>query len=398
MTRSKQLPIAEPRDDDGWRSGKPVEDPEKTKRWGFVTAKPSEYLVHVRRGRVTSSSGQGTTCFKWPWESVAIVPTSLQRLQFRADQITAERIGVEVVGLAVFRIADPQLAFRVLNFSYPERAQEKLQSTLIEMFIGATRRIIATLSVDDCLGKRKQALAEELLREIAPVVGGSGRPDDGTDRGWGVVIDTIEIQEVRVLSEKVFAAMQAPARAALDRRAREARALADKAIAAQEAGCRREIEEARIASTEAIDKRNAEVAREKAEAEAQAALAEIGRKQAFAEAQLRVHEVLVTSAAAQADSERARATHDAELAKLRTEAARIEGQWLAEVERAKAEVAIRRADAAAKVATAENLPELAAAIGQVRVVQYGGDGNPFGHIASAVAAVREAFGGGSDAA
>jgi hypothetical protein len=60
----------------GWRAGRPVEDPEKTKRWGLVTAKPSEYLVHCRRGRILRTSGQGASCFKWPWDSVAIVPTS----------------------------------------------------------------------------------------------------------------------------------------------------------------------------------------------------------------------------------------------------------------------------------------------------------------------------------
>ena len=32
----------------------------------------------------------------------------------------------------------------------------------------------------------------ELVREIAPVVSGEGRMEDATDRGWGVVVDTIE--------------------------------------------------------------------------------------------------------------------------------------------------------------------------------------------------------------
>jgi hypothetical protein len=75
----------------GWRQGRPVEDPEKTKRWGFITARPSEYLVHVRRGKVRHrSSGQGASCFKWPWDAVASCSTSFQRLMFRADQVTLE--------------------------------------------------------------------------------------------------------------------------------------------------------------------------------------------------------------------------------------------------------------------------------------------------------------------
>src|SRR5262245_18357138 len=164
-----------------WRGSRPLEDPEKTKRWGFVTAKPSEYLVHVRRGKVRrQSSGQGATCFKWPWDAVAIVPTSVQRLLFRGDQVTRETVDVEVVGLAVYRIAEPLIAYRVLNFSFPERAQQKLEEALTGMFIGATRRLVANLDVEACLQKRKSALAEELLREIAPVVGGEGKLDDFT--------------------------------------------------------------------------------------------------------------------------------------------------------------------------------------------------------------------------
>src|SRR5436190_23355997 len=89
----------EGREQAGWRAGRPVEDPAKTKRWGFVTAKPSEFLVHCRRGRVLESSGQGATCFKWPWDSVAVVPTSFQKVAFVADQITIERVGVGSSGL-----------------------------------------------------------------------------------------------------------------------------------------------------------------------------------------------------------------------------------------------------------------------------------------------------------
>ena len=53
----------------------------------------------------------------------------------------------------------------MLNFSYPERAQQKLEEVLTEMFMGAARRLIANLTVDECLQKRKAALAVELKGE-----------------------------------------------------------------------------------------------------------------------------------------------------------------------------------------------------------------------------------------
>src|SRR5262245_59304292 len=71
-----------PRHHEGWRTGKPEEDPDKIKRWGRVSARPSEYLIHMRRGKVLpQSSGQGASCFKLPSDSVAVVPTTVQQLK-----------------------------------------------------------------------------------------------------------------------------------------------------------------------------------------------------------------------------------------------------------------------------------------------------------------------------
>lgn len=420
---------------EGWRQGRPVEDPEKTKRWGFVSAKPSEFLVHVRRGQVRStSSGQGATCFKWPWDSVAVIPTSLQQLRFRADQVTVEKAGIEVVGLAVYRIADPLIAYRVLNFSYPERAQEKLESTLTSMFVGAARRLIANLSLDDCLQKRKSALAEELLREVAPVVGGEGRLEDTTAQGWGLVIDTIEIQEVRVLSEALFTQMQAPYRAALDRRAREARAEAEKEIAAREAACNRAIEEARIQATIVVAERKRELAQQelefrreesmrkaqverelaelklveqaaleqrKAEVELQAREAETRKKmrleelrQQEAQAELQAFAVLAEAAQRRAELERSQLAIEWERRRTEVELARVEGEGKAAVAHANAEVRKVLVEAESRLKLAERLPDLAnamgAKIGEVKVTQIGGDGaGAFGAITGAVQSVVE---------
>lgn len=448
---AKKLPapqgaeVVKLREADGWRAGKPVEDPEKLKRWGYITAKPSEYLVHVRRGKVLlSSSGQGATCFKWPNDAVSIVPTSLQQLQFTADQVTSEKVGIEVVGLAVYRIAEPLLAYRVLNFSYPERAQEKLEETLTSMFIGATRRLIANLSIDDCLQKRKTALASELLQEIAPVVGGFGRPDDTTDKGWGVVIDTIEIQEVRVLSEKVFAAMQAPYRTSLERRAREAKALADTEVAEREAECNRKIAEAKTRSEAAIREGRAETEKRAAELEAKGKLLELqlrgeqreaelqaklslDRASLASEAELRAEraamerrdaeeaaklavrkiELSVVEArsaleafetesvarAKRAELDRADAEAVAILRRLEVELGLAEGHARAEVELELAKVMLSRAEADARRIGAEKLPELAKAlgrrIGEVKIAQYGGGENPFELLTRSVTAILD---------
>jgi flotillin len=411
------------REGEGWRRGRPVEDPEKTKRWGKVCAKPSEFLVHVRGGQVrTRSSGQGASCFKWPGDSVAIIPTSLQQLRFRADQVTLERVGVEVVGFAVYRIVDPLVAFRVLNFSYPERAQEKLEQTLTAMFVGAARRLIANLNLEDCLQKRKAALADELVAEVTPVVAGRGFPGD-TAQGWGIVIDTIEIQEVRVLSEAVFSQLQAPYRTALERRAREATAEANQHIAAKEAACARAVEEVRIqqamvvaeqqrqqqeqAARLAQEEREAQLLRDAelraregqlalADAEQQTAqmLALLKLQQDEAQAKLAAHAVAIQTAQAEAELGAVLAAHKRAEEELRLHLLRLAGETEAQVAREKASAEEVALSARARLEMARQLPALAQAvgsrIGEVKIVSYGDSTqNPFGQVTQAVDAVLD---------
>lgn len=264
---------------EGWRAGKPAEDPEKMKRWGLITARPSEFLVHMRRGRVREVSGQGASCFKLPGDSVAIVPTSIQRLQFTADQVTNEKVGVQVTGLAVYRIADPLVAFRMLNFSFPERAQEKLAELLREMFVGAARRLVANLSVEECLSKRKEGIAAELMREIAPVVAGRGKLEDQSDAGWGVILDTIEIQDVRVLSSTVFENMQARFRREQERQAREAELAKERFVHREETEAERQLSLQRLAAED-------EVRQKKQTADEQARLEALAVEARVAEAKL----------------------------------------------------------------------------------------------------------------
>ena len=317
---------------EGWRQGKPVEDPAKMKRWGFITAKPSEYLVVVHNGKIDSRrSGQGMRVFKWPWTAVATIPTTLQQIEFVADQITKERVGVCVTGIAVYRIAQPEIAYRMLNFSYAERASEKLGQTLRDMFIGAARRLIANLGLNQCLEHRKEAIASFLMQEISPVVSGSGRPDDATDQGWGVVIDTIEIQDVKILSDAVFKHLQAPYRAEIAMRAEQADLERLRQVAETRATAERQTQEAAIASqretriskakaeADAAERESHEALRAE-QAKAKGAADELLRKEALARKRIEVEEGIALRQAeskAALDQKSQHIKQEAELAQLK---------------------------------------------------------------------------------
>ncbi|WP_437958148.1 SPFH domain-containing protein [Sorangium sp. So ce119] len=405
--------------DQGWRAGKPAEDPEKLKRWGRISAKPSEYLIHMRRGQLRPTSGQGASCFKLPGDSVAVVPTTVQKLQFTADQVTLEKVGVEVTGLAVYRIVEPLIAFRMLNFSFPERAQEKLEELLVDMFAGAVRRLVASLSVEECLTRRKEGLAGELMREIAPVVSGRGSADDATDKGWGVLIDTIEIQDVRILSPAVFGNLQAHYRQEQERKAREASLLTERAVRQGEAEAQRAIELTKLAAEVELRTRRQETS-EKARLEelasearleetrlaheqqraALSARAEIEKTALEAEAAAARHAARMAAGAHEIDLLQQRAAiasarrlvAEAELAVAELEARKARPAQELELDRARALREIENAVSPEiiRLTVAQQMPALAAAfqqrMGEVHVTAVDG-ANPFGYIAAAVEGV-----------
>ena len=383
----------------GWRSGKPVEDPDKLKRWGFVGAKPSEYLVCTRRGQVDRRrSGQGLRIFKWPWDSVAIVPTTLQRIEFTADQITREHVGVSVTGIAVYRIAEPLLAFRVLNFTFAEAASEKLGATLREMFVGAARRLIANLSLQECLTRRKETIAGYLMEEIAPVVGGEGSPADTTSKGWGVVLDTIEIQQVTIQSPQVFAHLQAPYRAEIAARAELAELERGRQVAEVEAheAARRAVHQIQIAE----EQRRAKAAAEVAALEAEHERVEASHR---AEVVAQEHARALELARAEAEHERERRRAEVALEVRRREAEADDHERQLEVahQRRLAEIELLLArDRILRELVTHGLPQIAQAlrqsIGTVHYTQIGGDGDgPLGAVPAAIGqllAIARSFG------
>lgn len=265
-----------------------------------MSAQANEFLIQVRDGKVLRA-GQGLSCFKWPSDTVAIVPTSIAKLSFAADQVTVEKVGVEVRGLAVYRIADPLLAYRMMDLD-----RTSLTSILNDMFVGATRRIVARLTIDECLTHRKDRVAQALMSEIAPILAGEGSPLDVNPAGWGVVLDTIEIQDVRVLSQEVFERLQAPYREKLAlqalleeeariaqerRRADEVRAHEDRLAAARlEAELARK---RRLAESEEEAKQRALEARRR-EGELETELAQLARKAHEDLSDARLREVLLT--------------------------------------------------------------------------------------------------------
>ena len=178
------------------------DDPRTTKRWGYITALPSEYLIHFKKGKLSEkSSGQGSSCFKYPRDTIFIIPTSMKEIVFKANQLTSDNVDIQVRGMIVYKIIDPLKIFKLINFSNRPMAEEKLGHMIADMCRSYVKELVATQTVEDCMRKRTEGIADALKQSISQVV-------SSDSSGWGVEIVTVNVQDIFIQDKEIFQAMQ----------------------------------------------------------------------------------------------------------------------------------------------------------------------------------------------
>lgn len=167
-----------------------------TKPYGYITADLSEYAIHRRMGRKINE-GPGISFLVLPCiDSYDLIPCGANRIAFTADQITSENQGVEVTGFAIWRISDPLKAGARFNFNDSGQAIEMMGRGLKDVVESAIRHQAANMSIEEVLRKRGSIILR-LKSEVSYMAG-----------QWGVEIDTVEVLQVKIQSQKLFQQMQ----------------------------------------------------------------------------------------------------------------------------------------------------------------------------------------------
>jgi regulator of protease activity HflC (stomatin/prohibitin superfamily) len=222
---------------------------EAPKRWGWVSAKPSEYLIVFREGKVAERlCGQGGRFFKWPSDTYVLVPTTLKEVLFQANQVTRDGVDVRIRGMVVYRITDPNRIYKLINFANRPAAEAKLARMLSDMCRSTVKWLVANMNLEECNRKRKEEIAGALKREVAASTG-----------DWGVELVTIDIQDVYVQDAALFLSMQANFKAEKDREASLAKLEAENSLEKRRLAAQRELEKDRKELAMEKDRREAEV-------------------------------------------------------------------------------------------------------------------------------------------
>jgi regulator of protease activity HflC (stomatin/prohibitin superfamily) len=275
------------------------------RRFGYVVAGPAEFLIHQRRGR-TRKVGRGIHAFCWPLiDRSYLIPSSAQNIAFAADQITAESQGVEVAGFTVWKIADPEKATASFDFADCPAAMAAINESLRNVVESAIRHQVANMTIEDTLRKRGTIILQ-LKSELAYIAG-----------EWGLLIETIEIRNVKVLSAQLFAQMQAAFREKM-------RLESETSVLATE----KQLAERRLAQKEEMALKEQEYARRELERQSEAERLKITTEAQLQALRLDQQRELLgreeSLDAAQAALETRRQRHKADLAAIEDESRRLQ--------------------------------------------------------------------------
>lgn len=166
----------------------------------YVEAKPNEWLVVMNNGKLVTA-GIGIAMNRGPFDTVAVFPSRLVKVDIKAQQITNEYQGLEVSAMIEWTVDKdgdgPMKAYKNLGSDLAGSVPYTANSMLSDMASSILRNQIANLPVKSVIENRQQ-LRQAVIDTMKVVV-----------KGWGVHLETVEVTDVRILSSTLFTNMQA---------------------------------------------------------------------------------------------------------------------------------------------------------------------------------------------
>lgn len=248
-----------------------------------VVAQPDEWLLHIRDGRLLRT-GVGVVAWRRPGDVVARFTSTLQRVRFEVQALSADGVEVALEGFLLWTV-DPEgegpfQAFRQLGIVNLEAGGEGLASAK-HLLTTPQHRAFRQLLCAAAQRRAARQPLEALLHEQGALVAALGEELRGLEAELGIRIEQLEMIRVRPSDPEWLERLAAEGDATSRERARAAR------LESEERTRLRELASAaRIAEQESAE-RERTMAREHAHAlRAQALKAERAREARLAEAAL----------------------------------------------------------------------------------------------------------------
>lgn len=210
--------------------------------------KTNQFVIHLRNGKV-KSAGLGGSLILLPLidEYIVIPTTSIQTILEAHDQVVSKEYqNIEVVGMIIWKVIDPEKAFSAVSWIFRD------ENYVEKILKGAAEAIIRTTCANMPL--------ELIIRERREIIDHVSKDLHELTADWGVVIETFEILEVIIQEPELKKNMEATKQAIEYRKARIARAEAERESKIRELEVKNE-----IGTQEQLVERNIELRRKEKE-------------------------------------------------------------------------------------------------------------------------------------
>merc|ERR1712230_261833 len=223
----------------------------------YEVAKPNEWLLLIENGAL-KRAGVGLAVFRNIGAQVVKFSSNMHKVEWKAQEMTNQRAGVEVKGFAIWGIyrpceEDQDGPFRAFK-SIPGLAEGNVSAgndfvkQLIESSIRST---VANMSIMDVM-QRRDMMRDRVRKEVTDQL-----------KGWGIWLETVEIIDCRISSQSLFEDMQCLSDEQLDfanrseakLSAETVRMATQSKIDESQINARRLLEEQKLADKQAMDEK-----------------------------------------------------------------------------------------------------------------------------------------------
>ncbi|TFG25997.1 MAG: hypothetical protein EU532_10955 [Promethearchaeota archaeon] len=212
--------------------------------------KTNQFVIHLRNGKV-KHAGLGGSLWLLPLidEFIVIPTTSIQtNLDAHEQVVSKEYQNISIFGMLIWKVVDPERAFSAVSwFPRDENYVEKILKNAAEAIIRTTA---ANMEIEKIIRERREII-KEISKELHELTA-----------EWGVVIESIEIREVNILEHELKENMEQVKKSIEARKARIARADAERESRLRELEVRNEIgiQEQLVEKEVAIKEKDREIA------------------------------------------------------------------------------------------------------------------------------------------
>eukprot|EP01084_Bolivina_argentea_P064113 116957_1 len=169
----------------------------------FQSALPNEWLLVIKDG-VLKTHGIGISVFRGIGETVVRFPSLLNKVTFSAQQVSKEMQGVELNGFLIWVInrdgTGPLKAYKHIKNLANLTENAEVNQHIKSMAESIVRHQIANLEINEVIAQRKK-VRDRITGEMQEILS-----------GWGIWLETVEITEVKILSNSLFNDLQQPYR------------------------------------------------------------------------------------------------------------------------------------------------------------------------------------------